>query len=275
MATKPRSESIPLSPSDGGGEPLSRTVQVGGLVRTPKTSEVVAGRIRKMILRGELKDGDYLPPERLLMTQLGTSRPTLREAFRILESENFISLVRGSRTGARIHLPEIENVARQAGFALQGQGATLTDIYEARLALEPYAARLASLRRTPEDLGRLRGRLDEIRDLARKEEWSEFRRLVPSMHQLVVDASHNKTLSMVLAMLQEVLEKHQSRFREGVTDEQVKNVSLAMRSFERAIDLIEAGNADEAEAHWRRHTENANKIWLVDADDKTLIDVLD
>ena len=249
--------------------------QVGRLVRTPKTSEVVAGHIRKMILRGELKDGDYLPPEGRLMTQFGTSRPTLREAFRILESENFISVVRGSRSGARIHLPEIDNVARQAGFALQGQGATLADVYEARLALEPYAARLAAQRRRPEDVARLRGLLEEIRELAQRQEWSAFRSLLPSMHQRVVETSRNKTLSMVLAMLQEVMEKHQSRFAERPPAEQMKTAALGVRSFERAIELIEAGNADEAEAHWRRHTEAANKTWLAGFNEKTLVDVLD
>src|SRR3546814_19241836 len=66
-------------------------------IRVPKTSELVADQIRAQIVRGELQDGDSLPPEGTLMSTLGISRPTLREAFRILEAENLTRVVRGSR----------------------------------------------------------------------------------------------------------------------------------------------------------------------------------
>jgi len=46
---------------------------------------------------GELREGDTLPPETTLMGQFGVSRPTLREAFRILETESLISVRRGAR----------------------------------------------------------------------------------------------------------------------------------------------------------------------------------
>ena len=45
---------------------------------------------------------DQLPPESALMEQFGVSRPTLREAFRILEAEGAISIRRGVRGGARL-----------------------------------------------------------------------------------------------------------------------------------------------------------------------------
>ena len=69
------------------------------LIRIPKTAEVVAGDIRKRIVRGEIREGDFLQPEAHLMEHYGTSRPTIREAFRILENEQFISVTRGSRSG--------------------------------------------------------------------------------------------------------------------------------------------------------------------------------
>ena len=66
-------------------------------LHVPKTSEIVADKIRAQIIRGELNEGDTLPPEGQLMDSLGISRPTLREAFRILEAEGLISVVRGKR----------------------------------------------------------------------------------------------------------------------------------------------------------------------------------
>ena len=71
-------------------------------VRVPKTAELVAGQIRRQIIRGDIEEGDALLPESELMSQFGVSRPTLREAFRILESESLITVTRGARGGARL-----------------------------------------------------------------------------------------------------------------------------------------------------------------------------
>ena len=73
---------------------------VGQIVRAPKTAELIAGHIRRQIVRGELREGDTLPSELNLMEQFGVSRPTLREAFRILEAESLISVRRGLRQAA-------------------------------------------------------------------------------------------------------------------------------------------------------------------------------
>src|SRR3546814_16465727 len=75
------------------------------------------------------------------MTTLGISRPTLRETFRIREAENLISVVRGSRSGARVHQPSTELVSRYAGYVLESQGTTIADLYTARLAIEPTVVR--------------------------------------------------------------------------------------------------------------------------------------
>jgi hypothetical protein len=50
--------------------------------------------------RGELEPGDTLLPEAELLEALQVSRPTLRQALRVLESESLIQLGRGARTGA-------------------------------------------------------------------------------------------------------------------------------------------------------------------------------
>ena len=64
-------------------------------VRPLKMADMVAGRIRQMIARGELTDGEWLPTEPELMEQFGVSRPTLREAFRLLESDSLVAVRRG------------------------------------------------------------------------------------------------------------------------------------------------------------------------------------
>ena len=73
----------------------------GPQVRPQKMADMVANRIRGIIARGELQDGEWLPTESELMGQLGVSRPTLREAFRLLEADSLVTIRRGPPGGAR------------------------------------------------------------------------------------------------------------------------------------------------------------------------------
>src|SRR5690606_34497762 len=106
-------------------------------VHLPKTAELIAGQLRRQIVTGELKEGDALPPEASLLDAFAVSRPTLREAFRVLEAEGLISVRRGAHGGARVQTPSSRVAARYAGLVLQAQSTTLADVLDARTLLEP------------------------------------------------------------------------------------------------------------------------------------------
>src|SRR5882762_8205387 len=120
----------------------SPAARIGTVMRAPKTGELIATHLRRQIVRGELRPGETLPPEVQLMEQYGVSRPTLREAFRILETETLISVRRGSRGGAQVMTPDLSVAARYVGLLLQIQGTTIDDVYEARMVTEPACAGL-------------------------------------------------------------------------------------------------------------------------------------
>jgi DNA-binding FadR family transcriptional regulator len=248
------------------------------VVRLPKTAEVVAARIRKRIIRGELNDGDFLPPENQLMASFAVSRPTLREALRILESENFISVMRGSRSGARIHRPPVENAARYAGFLLQIEGTTVADVYEARLAIEPYVVgKLA--RSQPEGATQLlRTEVERLREMVHDGRYLEFMVAVADFHRLLVEVSGLNTLLLLTRILQETVARYQVKFFEihEMSDElQQKHAFSGLRSFDKVISLIDAGKAVEAEAHWHLHLVNANLYWVPTGLKAKVVDVLD
>jgi DNA-binding FadR family transcriptional regulator len=251
------------------------------VIRIPKTAEVVAANIRKMIIRGQVKEGDFLQPEAQLMQHFGTSRPTIREAFRILENEQLISVTRGSRSGARLHAPTVDSVARYAGFALQAQGTLLTDIYLARLGIEPFAVRLAAERRTPAQLAALRDELAAVNAIIDAHgAGHEFRISVVKLHQSIVETAGSNTLTMISAMLQAIAEQHMSKYvprDEAARDPEahLRRTRSGMRSFDKLLGLLEAKDADGAEAHWRVHMRNANEAWLLGYDQAALVDVLD
>jgi DNA-binding FadR family transcriptional regulator len=279
MSAKSRTNivSIAMAPDT---RPAPRAGIARSIIRIPKTAEVVASYIRKMIIRGEVREGDFLQPEAQLIDHFGTSRPTIREAFRILENEQLISVTRGSRRGARVHSPRVDSVARYAGFALQAEGTLLSDIYLARLGLEPFAARLVAQRRTPAQLAALNAELDEVFDLlGARGARAEFRMAVVKLHQSIVEAAGSNTLTMISAMLQGVVEQHMANYvsRPPTTESgnPVRSARGGLMSFRKLLVLIEAKDAEGAEAHWREHMQNANATWLLGYDQTALVDVLD
>ncbi len=127
----------------------------------PTAGQLVADNIRRKIILGEFRDGDFLPNESQLLAQYGVSRPVLREAIRILQSESLLTIRRGSKGGARINAPRPEPVARQAGGLLQYGHTTVFDVFRARAIIEPPAVRLLAYNATPLTIKRLREALEQ------------------------------------------------------------------------------------------------------------------
>ena len=111
--------------------------------RTPRRKEgqALATRIRDAIVSGEYAIGDSLGQESQLLERFGVSRPTLREACRILEAESLIQVERGTSGGIRVRRPDRGVLSRYASLLLQYRQTTLRDVYEYRMLVEPAVAR--------------------------------------------------------------------------------------------------------------------------------------
>ena len=59
-------------------------------IKTVRASEAIYEQIKDRIISGELKPGDRLPSERNMMELFQRSRPTIREALRMLERSGYI-----------------------------------------------------------------------------------------------------------------------------------------------------------------------------------------
>src|SRR6516162_5746328 len=145
-----------------GAAEVSRLVNArkSGLTHAPKTREKpqqIADELRQLIIVGELDEGDSLGHEPDLIERFGVSRPSLREALRILEAEGLITVVRGVQGGVVVHRPDKRLTARTAAIVLQARNVPLADVFEARTILEPAAVRLlASSRNRKANARRLR-----------------------------------------------------------------------------------------------------------------------
>ncbi|MGB7407963.1 MAG: FCD domain-containing protein [Pontixanthobacter sp.] len=232
-------------------------------LRVPKTAELVANSIRRRIIMGELGEGDTLPPEGQLMEQFGISRPSLREAFRILEAERLIEVRRGSRSGARVSLPTVESVSRYASYYLQASGVKVADIYRARLALEPHVVR--KLAEAPASYGvdRLREAANGLAELDDSGREGDYMIASAQFHSVLMEVGRNRTLHFFTRMLEDVIAQYQQRLLSSPADdaERRKWRTMGVKSINKLIDLIAAGDADAAERHWRLHLENTAAIW--------------
>jgi GntR family transcriptional regulator, transcriptional repressor for pyruvate dehydrogenase complex len=248
---------------------LSDTRQVGQHLRPVKTGEMIAAYLRARIVRGELAAGDSLPAEVELMRQFEVSRPTLREAFRILEAESLIELRRGAR-GARIIAPTVEVAARYVGLLMQTLGTTVSDVYEARSLLEPVAAGLAARRRTAQDLAELTACADELEALLPAAQppadVAAWARCSQRFHDLLVQQAGNKTLVVQYRVLREVVDTHLllASSSPAIAAAPVSAFRKVVRSYRKLVALVEAGDAGAAEAHWRTHMEVAARSLLPD-----------
>ena len=249
---------------------LSNRDPVGPALRAPKTAELIASYIRGQVVRGELNTGDSLPPETALMEMFGVSRPTLREAFRILEAESLISVRRGARGGARVVSPDLAVAARYVGLLLQTSGTTIADVYEARTVIEPAAAGLLAARRSRQDLDDLNACVEHLVGLVESD--TQFRdadvwsQAIMRFHDLVLERSGNRTLAVQAGVLREVVAMHLSTavmrtFDHPDTQDQFRKL---VRSYRKLVLLIDARDADGAERHWRMHLEVMGRRLLRD-----------
>jgi DNA-binding FadR family transcriptional regulator len=253
------------------------SIELPTRIHVPKTSEIVADKIRSQIIRGELNEGDTLPPEGLLMDSLGISRPTLREAFRILEAEGLISVVRGSRTGAKVHKPSVELVSRYAGYVLESQGTTIADLYQARLAIEPSVVRWLATDKGGGSIVRLRNLLAAMGQLLDEDRHEDFIDQVEVFHQSLVAATGLKTITFMSRMLINLAGKHQRDFQKRHPrsyESRQKSHRAGLRSYQKVVDLIEAGDVEGAVAHWRLHLTNANATWTSEGEGQRVVESL-
>lgn len=218
-----------------------------------RAADVIAGQLRRRIIRGELSEGDGLPSETELIAQFGVSRPTLREAIRVLESESLVVVKRGSRGGIEVSVPRVEKAAHYAGLLLEYQHATTADVFVAAAAIEGPCVAMLARTRTAQDLKTLRAAVvsEDVGgdDVDLLEHQNEF-------HRLVIDMAGNQTLAVLSDVLRHIIEVATRRYvseSSSRDDSRASAARAATRTHQKVVDLIAAKDAAGAEALWRKH----------------------
>jgi DNA-binding FadR family transcriptional regulator len=243
-------------------------------VRPIKVADVVAGTLRTRIVTGELQHDDPIPPEIELMSEMHVARTTVREALRILESEDLVIIRRGAGGGARVRVPSGSTVARYVGLLLQYEGATISDVHRARTMLEAPAARMLAEATTPEMVAALREALE--REAVALDDPQRASRAHGEFHQCLVALTGSQTYGALTAVTNRIIQAQADVFftAHAGADDTRRGLRAAHRAHSRLVDLVADGAADQAEQMWRRHLEAIEAVFAKVPGTETVLDLL-
>lgn len=128
------------------------------------TDEAIA-QIKAMIVQGDLKPGDRLPPEKELAERLGLSRNTMREAVKALEVIKVLDVRRGDGTYVTSLEPRLLLEAISFFIDMQDDK-SLLEIFAVRRVLEAHASSVAATRATDEEAAALLAEVDGMDGVA-------------------------------------------------------------------------------------------------------------
>jgi GntR family transcriptional regulator, transcriptional repressor for pyruvate dehydrogenase complex len=239
--------------------------------KAPKAAETIAGVLRSEIVTGVVTDGERLGSGPELVERFGVSRPTLREAFRILEAENLIEIERGVYGGVIARRPDEGHTLRAMATVLQSRGATLSDVYEVRTVIEP-----AAVRRIAEGKAR-KTKVKALRAIADREDDAiddlpTFAAATVEFHEQLVELSGNKTLYLLAEVLHDMIADAVGRLTELDSDSGGRaRREAAVVAHRELIELIDKGKADDAETYWRAYMDVVGRMMLRNGGDSTVV----
>ena len=225
-------------------------------VRFQRLAEQVADDLRRRILVGDLGHGAELPVEEVLRAQYPVSKPTLREAMRVLEAEGLVTVRRGSIGGAVVHRPAAANVAYTLGLVLASRQVDISDVGAALREVEPSCA--AACAERPDRLTAVTPVLRDLHDRAIEvvDDLVQVTALSRRFHEAIVELCGNASLAILAGALESLWSTHESDWAHRVGDYPSVPVDQRLRALEdhaRLIDIIEDGDAPEARRFSARH----------------------
>lgn len=226
----------------------------GGDAVPARLGDALRNGIAEAILDGRLRPGDALPSEARIAASFGVSKQVAREALREIAALGLVHVQQGKAT--RVRALDAAPLGRFFHVAVHGSETGLAEAVELRRILEPPLARLAALRRSADDLARLRAILARL-DAAMGDvpAWMEADL---DFHETIAAAAGNRLARFQIAglrpVIRQVMESFNSRGCRGRPDWQA-----TLQRHARVLDAVEAGDGGAAEAAMSRHFEAADE----------------
>lgn len=145
-------------PSNTRERPAARTFQNDSSgafspIKVHRTFQTIVERIIDAIDSEGLTKGDRLPNERVMADMLEVSRPTLRQALRVLETSGVLSIRPGQSGGIFVASEMVPT--DMLGQKLAHEASQIAELIVARRMIEPIVYHLAAENGSPQELDRI------------------------------------------------------------------------------------------------------------------------
>ena len=223
--------------------------------KEPSLSLQIADILKEKIVKEKIyKIGDKLPNENSLSKELNVSRTTLREAIKILATENILEIERGKGTYVINDNLDNYNLGQ-----LNNTVSDLKDLLELRLIIEPMAVYYATERATEKDIENILYYGKKVEEkIINKEDRSEYELY---FHNSIAKASHNAFIKDLMPIINQAINK-------GVklSNEFDKINDLTLRDHQMIMDFMKNRNANGAKIAMELHIINAMSIFGIEKD---------
>jgi GntR family transcriptional repressor for pyruvate dehydrogenase complex len=227
-----------------------------------RLSDVVSDQIKRLIADGVLMPGDRLPAERDLATQLGVSRPSLREALIRLEADGYIETSgRGGFTVVDVTAPIISKPL--AELLLQNPR-TSSDILELRQGLESIATVYAAQRATAADLQKIRKAFEELKACSLSADRLNLAELDAAFHLAIADSTHNIALAHVIHGIHTLIREGMRQYHRLIDYDDAKEAQLLVQH-QAIFDAVMARDAQKARKAAESHLTYVRELYAEDA----------
>lgn len=219
-------------------------------IKEPSLSLQIADNLKERILvKKEYKIGDKLPNENLLSEELNVSRTTLREAIKILVTENILEIKRGKGTFVINNTLDNHNLSK-----LNNTVSDLKDLLELRLIIEPMAVYYATQRATQKDMESILYYGKKVEEkILNNEDRSEDEKY---FHNAIAKASQNSFIKDLMPIINEAINKGVN-----LSKEFDKINELTLRDHKMIMDFINDRNAEGAKVAMELHIINAMTVF--------------
>jgi DNA-binding FadR family transcriptional regulator len=220
-------------------------------VRSARTFEAVVDQLAEAIRCGELRAGDKLPAERALALRMEISRPTLREALKVLALAGVVEVLPGPTGGTFVVSESIpESLVRRT----ESRVAEIPAVLEARRMFEPIVARLAARRATGDDIANLRRIVALQREAV--DDWPRVTQLDIRFHREIARVVGNPVIAAMMNALSRQLEIARATRVSGAS-----SVEAAIAANDETAEAIAAGDEEELDRVMDRHLRLLEDAW--------------
>lgn len=187
-------------------------------IQNTRVSQEVANQILDVISRQELQPGDRLPGERRLVSELGVSRTSVREALRALEAIGAIEVKAGVGAFVKDPVPEIVDGVLSSPILMDRD--TLFKLYGLRYIIEVGAVALAAVEATDDEILQIRRHVEEMERAFEDNDLDGMVEADLALHHAILIATGNDILVQLMENIADLLidmRRVSLRIKSGVT----------------------------------------------------------